>query len=171
MLELNFNIKLWCRPHKFGKALGSTLWRRREALCGCGFKFKSENYFMTRAYIHEERRGREDLMRGHGGGKRCIERNMGSTEGEMNGSEGYMRGTESEMWSTEGEMRCMGREMKGTEQDMRGMEGEMRSKEKDMRSMEEEMRIPEGEKGEQSWGENGKQKSKKEEYQTLCFYC
>ena len=33
MLELNFNITLWCRPGKSGKTLGSILWRRREALC------------------------------------------------------------------------------------------------------------------------------------------
>ena len=33
MLELNFDITLWCRPRKSGKALGITLLRRREALC------------------------------------------------------------------------------------------------------------------------------------------
>ena len=33
MLELNFNITLRCRPGKSGKALGSTLLRRPEALC------------------------------------------------------------------------------------------------------------------------------------------
>ena len=33
MLELNFDITMWCRPRKSGKALGITLLRRREALC------------------------------------------------------------------------------------------------------------------------------------------
>ena len=32
MLDLNFNITLWCRPGKSGKALGSTLWRRQVSL-------------------------------------------------------------------------------------------------------------------------------------------
>ena len=31
MLELKFT--LWCWPSKFGKALGSIRWRRRDALC------------------------------------------------------------------------------------------------------------------------------------------
>ena len=33
MLELNFDITFWFRPRNSGKALGITLWRRREALC------------------------------------------------------------------------------------------------------------------------------------------
>ena len=33
ILGLNFNITLWCRPCKSGKALGITLLRRRQALC------------------------------------------------------------------------------------------------------------------------------------------